>query len=220
MTNAVAVNNVYAFDFNNFFMFNYGNIVVGFDQANQRGMLGYKITNNSKIMVSSDDTLLGSKGSGSLGFEDSKTIYTSLKGYTAQGKGKVKFGYQLDYGFAQASASENSLITNISNIHAAGGSLKAYYGNFGVGYSIPLAAVSGEMSLSVPVSREINGVINYIDSTEKMSNRHFQQDASVFYESVGKNINTLVSYELIKNFGGVESNELAQRLSLNLHCIF
>lgn len=220
MTSAVTVSDANAFSFDNFFMFHYGNVILGLDQINQKGMLGYKITQDNRLMLSYDNTLFGSSGEGALGFDNAHTIYSSLDGVLSQEDSSIRVTYQLDYGYAQSSTSKESLITNISDIHALGGSLRAYYGNFGIGYKIPLTTVAGKMELSIPVSREIDGTVNYIQSSEDMKNKDFQQDASLFYEMNSKNFSSLISYELIKNYGGIKNDEVAQRLSLNVRYLF
>ena len=218
MTSAIVVDNSNRFSFDNFFMFNYGDVILGADQIRKAAMVGYQVSQNNKIMFSADDTLLGDKGEGSLGFKDAHTIYSSVQGNYAQGDMRIK--YQADYGAATAGTANDSLITHIDTIQALGGSVKAYYGNFGVGYAIPLTAVAGKMTLTVPTSREIDGTINYESSKESMNNKDYEQDASLFYELNHSNGNVLLSYEIIKNYGGFASDKLAQRISLNTHYVF
>jgi len=219
MTNAISIDSRKVFSFDNYFTMNYGDLIIGFDQLRESAAIGYRLSKNNKVMFSFDKTLFGSSGDGSLGFDNSITYYGALMGGTNIDE-DLRLAYELDYGYGKASPTENSLISNISNIHAMGGSLKGYYKNFGLGYRIPLTTVSGDMTLSVPVSRNIDGTINYLTSDENMRNDNYEQEYSVFYELNSKTYKLFLSYNLIKNYGGVYSDSLYKNVVFNYNYFF
>ena len=219
MTEAVYASPSSRLDFKNFMMFSLGDVILGADQINNTVMVGYQVTKNTRVMATADDTLLGTQGDGLLGFSKANTLYTALETTKAIDE-DIEFDLNLYYGVAKAKTNRDSLITNIDTIHALGGEARLHYKNFGVGYKIPLTAVKGDMELTIPTSRNIDGTVNYTTYSETMRNSDYEQIASLFYEYNTDNIFANISFEAIKNLDGFKTDKLDKRVSFNMNCLF
>jgi len=218
LTQNISYGKTTAFDFKKFFLMNYGDIIVGFNKSEQKFTVGYKTTKNSKILFGYDNTLFGSEGEGSFGFKNANSYYASY--IYSKTVDDFQLSTSLDYGLAVADSMQNSLISHIGNLHAMGGSIRASYKGLGIGYKIPLTTVSGDMDFLIPVSRNIDGTINYISSSENMNNKNFQRDYSLFYELGGRDSRLFMEYSISQNYGGLVSSPLYRNFSLNYSVYF
>jgi len=183
------------FSFDNFFTFNYGNLLLGLDQYNQSIMAGYKFSKNAKIMFSYDNTLFGTEGEGLLSLDNMNTFYSAYQ-YTLK-QDSFKIEGRISSGVGLASSSPNSMICSIDTLYALGGNIKAFYKNIGIGYKIPMTIVHGSMMMHTPTGRTINGDVLYSDTTENMVNSNYKRNYSLFYELKDNFMNFYIGYHFI-----------------------
>ena len=108
--------------------------------------------------IATDNTFMGSKGSGWLSYDDARSLYVNLgrnfdlgNHWTAQG--------ELTYGVAQAKAKKDSVFQDYSTIHAMGFDVSATYGwtskdSIQFSASSPLRVEQGSLVIESPYDRE------------------------------------------------------------------
>lgn len=215
MTSNVQTTGASAIDFENFMSFNYGDMIFGVDQYQQKVMVGYKLTKDSKIKFSYDDTLLGTEGEGALSLGSAKTYYIDFE-KNLYNEDDINVKFSSTYAYGKSSTAENSMITDISAIHAIGGKLNAKYKDFGIGYEIPLRTIKGEMTLTTPTGVDIDGNIIYTKTNTELNPNSFEQKYSIFYEKRTEDLAVLAKLSQTKDAFGIDNminNEA--RLSLN-----
>lgn len=197
-----------SFDFDNFSVVNYDGMLIGFDQLRQNIMLGYTLGGYSLLLGTASD-LFGTISSGSMDISNEQSYYVSLRKTHIFGN-NYSFAYSVDYGLGQADGNPNGLISDVSDLHALGGSfvLQDLKSGFGLSYEIPLKVVSGSMDFHIPVSREIDGTVNYIDTSETMVSSATEQRYSVFHSTNIGHINLISSAELIKDAFNINQKTL------------
>jgi subtilisin family serine protease len=215
MTSNIATSGTSPVDFENFMATNYGNILIGVDQSRNLAMIGYKINGTSKLRFSFDNTLLGMKSDGAFSIGQA---YTSYLNYEKQFNvtEDIKIKANGTYAYATASTTDNSLISDISTVHALGGKVKAMYDNFGLAYEVPLRAVKGSMNFNTPTSVDSSGNVTNSNLTASLSPNTFQQTMGVFYEATLSNLYFLSAIEHTSDAYGVKGlNNNGARISLN-----
>lgn len=203
------------FDFDNFHVINYDGMLLGFDQLRQNIMIGYT-HNGYNLMLGTTSDLFGTTANGSLGLENERSYYVTLrKSYPLSGDIYLSLG--ADYGMGEASGTQNSLISDVSTLHAIGGDivLKHLSSGFGLGYSIPLKVVSGSMDFKIPVSREVDGSVNYLHANESMTSSSTEQRYSVFHTFNTRTVRITSSAEVIKDSFNINQDKLGYNLSLS-----
>jgi len=148
--NATVVGIVPVFTFDKFEQANIGNWVVGFakDDNNHINstMAGYNFGNTS-LKLTMEDGLLGSESSD---VWNSANSYYSNIGYI-----KDKFSGSLTYGYGKSDLSSNTLISQMSDVHAIGAEAKwteSLNGNTSLwfGLDMPLKIMSGDFTVESP----------------------------------------------------------------------
>lgn len=208
---SVITSDLNRFSFNDFSVMKFDNLLIGFNQNTQKIMAGINIE-NSNLMFSYDNSIFGSSGAGGLDLTGN-TIYVSYS-QKLPVKDFISFKYQLDYGLSISN--KDSLITDISSIHAIGGSLLLDYNGLGLIYELPMAIQSGNMNLSIPVSREINGVVNYQDINTDLAVSDREQKYGFYYQ----NLNNLLSFHFIENIGNAKSERIETAIKLHTNISF
>jgi subtilisin family serine protease len=181
LTNSISTTGTSPVDFKNFMTFNYGDVLFGVDSARNMPLVGYKFNDNSKIKVSYDNTFLGTQSEGALSIGNSNTIYVNYEKVLVNEE-NFKLNFSGNYAYGKANTAANSIITDIDSVQAIGGEVTAMYKDFGVGYEIPLRAVSGSMSFNTPTSIDNSGNIIYTQNTSSLNPDTFQQVYSMFYQ--------------------------------------
>jgi subtilisin family serine protease len=180
MTNTISSTGTTPMDFDNFFSFNYGKALFGFDQAKQKVMLGYNVAEGLNVKATYDNTLLGTQSGGALAIGKANTYYMGVDKTFQQDDLKLKVSGT--YAYANADTTSGSLISNVTSVQALGGKVQGSYKGFGVGYAIPLRTVAGDMTFNTPTSINADGIINYTKVKTSLAPDSFEQKYSLFYE--------------------------------------
>lgn len=208
-------NNSNEFNFKNFTILNYDNLLFGFDTINEKVMLGYKFK-TSNLLFSYDNNIFNSYGTGALEL-NGKTFYMSYNDYFKINE-DFKLSYQLDYGYG--SSKTGGLINNISSLHASGGNIGLKYKNIGLMLELPLAIQNGNMDISIPISRNIDGTINYNQLNVDLSVSDREKRYGFYYSIKNKNFGTYFSYQKIENINNIKSNIMEDLIKFNTYYFF
>lgn len=160
-----------------------GNFILGFDNINQRMMVGYEYNKKYTFMFSFTNDLFGSEGEGELDLGSTRTYYAAYNSYYQFEDTPFVLSYELSYGLGDVDTSESSLIKHMSNLHAVGGKLELFYKEFGLKYELPLAIVKGDATFHIPVGRDMIGNIIYQDFNENLKTHNREQRLSAIYFS-------------------------------------
>lgn len=218
MDKAVSIDSKKTFSFDNFATMSYGNFLFGADQQSQKPMIGYA-SNNFMIRASFSDDLFGVTSSGATGIGEARTIYTSMsKRFNVSEE--VVAGMALDYGYGSAKSDSNSLISDISALHAFGGSVFAEYNAFGLRYEQPLSIQKGSLEMTIPTSRDISGNITYDKITKNMSVSDKEERFGLYYRMFGETLNGIISYDFIKNQYNIKSSDFTSELKVAMNYYF
>lgn len=198
MSNSVSVSPTNDFSFDRFSMINYDGLLMGFNEFTQEMMIGYT-KNNYSLMLSATDGIFGSTSTGALALNKQHSYYATLNKYIQLDQFMIVGS--ADYGLATAKAADGSLISKMDNLHALGGSviIQDIKSGWGLGYKIPLKVISGNMNFNIPVSRNINGTVNYSNFSESMVSDATEQRFSVFNHSYLGNLGVKSSLEMRMN---------------------
>lgn len=191
-------------DFNNFLSFETENYIFGIDQFRNLPLFGIKLNDKTKLKVSYDNTFLGVESSGAFKIGSAKTIYTNIEKELINNK-SFKVSLNGTYGYSTSKTEDNSLITNISDVHAFGGELTAQYKNIGIGYEIPLRAIKGSLNFKTPTDVDTNGNIVYSEYTANLVPETFEQKYSLFFEKELNNFYFLTKLSQTKDAFGIKN---------------
>ena len=138
------------FTFDKYEQANVGNWIVGFakDDSNHidSTMAGYNFGDVS-LKLTMEDSLLGSESSDV--WDSANSYYTNI-GYT-----KDKFSGSLTYGYGKSELSNNTLISQMSDVHAIGAEARwtealSSKTSFWFGLDVPLKIMSGDFTVESP----------------------------------------------------------------------
>ena len=137
--------------------------------------LGYQL-GGIHYRLAADNTFLGSKGSGWLGYEDARSAYVNVgKRYYSLGK-KWNIAGDVTYGWSQANPEKEGVLQDFSKVHALGFNASAGYqlnSNNALGFRLnaPLKVEKGSLVINspydsekvnlAPVGRELNLVLHH-----------------------------------------------------------
>jgi hypothetical protein len=134
---------------------------------------GYQL-GGIQYRVAADNTFLGSKGSGWLGYQDAGSAYINVGKRYSLGN-KWNFAGDVTYGWSQANAEKEGVFQDFSKIHALGFNTSADYqlnshNAFGIQLNSPLKVEKGSLVIKspydaekinlAPVGRELNLILN------------------------------------------------------------
>lgn len=85
--------------------------------------------------------------------------------------GQLKLTQRARLAFGAPRASQNSMISNLSNIYTASIDVSANIGDWSFGISVPDTIIGGTMNLHLPTGRADNGAIIYNDYAVDMRTR-------------------------------------------------
>jgi subtilisin family serine protease len=218
LTNSIYNDGSSSVDFDHYITFNINKFLIGYDQYKLLPMIGYKYNNDNKIRLSFDNkTLFGMESDGAFKTKNSYTSYLNYENNIREGE-NILLTTDLTYGYGNSETSDESLIKNISSVHALGGSIKASYDGLGVGYKIPLRTIKGDMTFNTPTGIDYNGNIIYNSFSTKLSPNSFEQTYSLFYN---KNLNDFYVFaelsHTIDAFGIKNYIDNEAKLSLNYY---
>ena len=125
--------------------------------------------------VAADNTFLGSKGSGWLGYKDARSAYVNVGKQYSPGN-KWNIAGDVTYGWSQADAEKEGVFQDFSKIHALGFNASAGYqlnthNEIGIRLNSPLKVEKGSLVIKspydaekvnlAPVGRELNLVLHH-----------------------------------------------------------
>ena len=125
--------------------------------------------------VAADNTFLGSKGSGWLGYKDARSAYVNVGKQYSPGN-KWNIAGDVTYGWSQADAEKEDVFQDFSKIHALGFNVSAGYqlnthSEIGIRLNSPLKVEKGSLVIKspydaekvnlAPVGRELNLVLHH-----------------------------------------------------------
>ena len=118
---------------------------------------GYQL-GGVQYRFAADNTFLGSKGSGWLGYQDAKSAYVNAGKQYLLGE-KWKIAGDVTYGWSQASAETDSVFQDFSKIHAVGFDVSAGYQlganhTLGIRLNAPLRVEKGSLVIKSPYDAE------------------------------------------------------------------
>jgi len=204
-------------NFDNFMMFHFGKVLFGVDQQKVLPMIGYDFSRDFSIRLSVDDkTLLGMQTDGAFKTGTGRTVYTNAK-YSFLNESDFKASVEGTYAYGKASASGDSLIVDITPVHAVGGKIKASYDGFGTGFEIPLRTFSGSMTFNMPKDIDNNGNVITTKATASLAPKTFEHTYSLFYESVLSNMSVLAQLTHTEDAYGI-SNLVSNEARVFLNC--
>ena len=193
-----------AFDFNSLAVMNVDNILLGVNPQTQQIAIGYRY-NGYETLVSADHTLFGLSDGGLLSTTNENTYYGQIQ-KKFDLSDTIKEGLGLDVaingGIATASGSNDGLVSGVSTVCALGGKVGVTYDSFEAGYKRPMSVISGNMALTIPTSRNLDGTVNYQQFNQSLANVSAEQD---YFVSFGKRTKTLsLNAELMEaiNYAG------------------
>ncbi|MDC0038450.1 hypothetical protein OAJ78_02205 [Gammaproteobacteria bacterium] len=111
-----------------------------------------------RYSVAVDDTLLGTKGEGWLGYKDASSVYLGLsRDWTLDNKWQISG--DLTYGFGQARSNEESILQNFTHIHSLGLNIDATrqltpVDTLKLSLTAPLRVESGAVTIKSPYDAE------------------------------------------------------------------
>lgn len=204
LTDSIGTTGTSPIDFDNFLSFNYKNMIFGVDQLHNMIMLGFKLSKDSSIKLSYDDSFLGTQSQGALNLGRGSSYYL---GYDKELRlnDDVKINLSSTYAFATSDTAANSLIQNVSDVHAISGEINAMYKNFGFGYEIPLRAIKGEMTFNTPTALDNQGNVIYSKLNADLKPDTFQQTYSIFFEKRLSDLYFLTKISQTKDAFGVSN---------------
>ncbi|MBG99885.1 MAG: hypothetical protein CMN58_06030 [Solibacterales bacterium] len=118
---------------------------------------GYQL-GGIQYRVAADNTFLGSKGSGWLGYKDARSAYVSVgKRYSLGNKWNISG--DVTYGWSQANAEREGVFQDFSKVHALGFNASAGYqlntnNAFGISLNSPLKVEKGSLIIKSPYDAE------------------------------------------------------------------
>jgi subtilisin family serine protease len=181
VTNGINSNGLIANSFDNYITMNVGNVLLGYEQLSHLPMVGYQFDDNTRVKLSYDNkSLLGLYGTGALAIGNSFTTYSNLEHDFSFDR--YTLNLSANYAYGQAESTSSSLISNISPVHALGGSIRASYNGFGAGYEIPLRVISGKISFNTPTDVDNTGHIIFSSIVADLAPTTFEQKYSLFYK--------------------------------------
>jgi len=135
---------------------------------------GYQL-GGIQYRVAADNTFLGSKGSGWLGYQDARSAYVNVgKRYSLGNKWDI--AGDVTYGWSQANAEKEGVFQDFSKIHALGFNASAgyqlnFHNAFGIQLKSPLKVERGSLVIKspydaekinlAPMGRELNLILNH-----------------------------------------------------------
>lgn len=203
-------------DFENYVNLKYGNVIFGFEQYKNIPMIGYQFNNDLIFRASYDaDTMFGSSGDGALGLSNASSLYLNIE-KNIKINDKAKISIIGNYGYAKASGAEGSIVDSVNSVQAVGGSVKASFDGFGIGYKIPLHIIDGTMTVNSPTGVDSSGNVLYTKTTANLKGNTLEQAYSLFYKKEFNTLNFLAEVSQTRDAYGINnftSNDA--KISLN-----
>jgi subtilisin family serine protease len=216
MTNYASISGETPFNVDDVLKFRYGKFIFGVDQARNIPLIGYNFGNETELSVGLDGkTMLGMTSGGALDTGSGQTVYVYGK-KELYNEDDMRLTLEGTYAYGKTSGSDNSIISDISDVHAIGGRVKASYMDVGVGYEVPLRAIRGEAKIKTPTDIDNNGNVITSTYTASLVPNSFQQVVSTFYQKRFSNLSVLA--QLSHTFdaygvNGLSSNDAKFSLS-------
>ncbi|MDD5716799.1 MAG: S8 family serine peptidase [Sulfuricurvum sp.] len=202
MASAAGTTGTAPVDFDSFFSFRQGNLLIGQDTSRNLPMLGYVLGDTTLRASFDGSSMFGTTGTGALGIGSGKSAYLNARKTFALNN-EITLGVEGTYGYGTAGHADNSLI-GATSAHALGGKAEIAYNGFGVGYKIPLRTVSGEASITAPTGIDTNGNVVYNSETISLKPSSFQQTVSMFYRYGSRYTNLLAELSRTNDAYGVQ----------------
>lgn len=128
--------------------------ILGLDEDRQNALLGYKIIKNEnsslKVLVSKEDNVFGSEGTGATSISGS-TYYSTLE-YTYN-----DFSISGTYGYSNPEF--GGYFKEMTVVQGFGADVNYKFGNFKIGAELPMRVQSGSYTSEVPTLRNATGDI-------------------------------------------------------------
>lgn len=211
-TTVVGISPVFTFD--KYEKVNVGNWVVGFSKDDSYNidstMAGYNFGDVS-LKLTMEDGLLGSESSDV--WNSANSHYTNI-GYT-----KDKFSGSLTYGYGKSELSNNTLISQISDVHAIGAEAKwtevlSSKTNLWFSLDVPLKITSGDFTVETPKFIDDGYLITSTNQSLKPSGTEINYMAGVNMEAgSGWKVDAYVG--LTTDSGHVKSNNVDSFIKVN-----
>ncbi len=203
LTSVVSSDGSSPINFDNFVAFHFGKVLFGVDQQKSLPMIGYNMSGDLSVRMSVDDkTLLGMQTDGAFKIGTGYTVYTNVK-YSLLNGEDFKASIEGIYAYGKASSIEDSLITDITPVHAVGGKFKASYDGFGAGFEVPLRTVNGSMTFNTPTGIDSNGNVITTKASANLAPNTFEHNYSLFYEAAARNISALAQLRHTEDAYGI-----------------
>lgn len=183
MTSFTIISGAAPYDLDAFLKFNFSNYLFGIDQQRNIPMVGYSFKKGMEISLAYDSkTMLGLESSGVLDTGKGQTTYFNVKDKILYDE-ELSFNFETTYAYGRSTGGgSQSLIKDISEVHALGGSVNAMYADYGIGYKIPLRVIDGNANIVAPTDIDNFGGIEYSSMNLDLKPDSFQQVFSIFYK--------------------------------------
>lgn len=129
---------------------------------------GRRLLDGTRIRYAHSDTLFGTSGNGAMMINGS-THYLAVTIPL-----NLNWSAGLSYGLGEGSV--GGLFKDISTVQGLGANVKYSKDSFNIGIKMPMKVISGTISSSIPISRDMEGNIEYTDITSSMKPKGTQID--------------------------------------------